>query len=69
LLEKQSGKKVKAVRSDRGGEYVNAELKKFFASNGIRHETTTPYTPQQNGAAERLNRTLMERVRAMLNDS
>jgi transposase InsO family protein len=62
LLEKQSGKKVKVVRSDRGGEYVNAELKKFFASNGIRHETIAPYTPQQNGAAERLNRTLMERV-------
>ncbi len=46
LLEKQSGKKVKAVRSDRGGEYVNAELKKFFASNSIRHETIAPYTPQ-----------------------
>ncbi len=49
MLEKQSSKKVKAVRSDRGGEYINVELKKFFASNGIRHETTAPYTPQQKG--------------------
>jgi hypothetical protein len=65
-LERQTGKTVKAVQSDRGGEYVNKALSDFFASKGIAHRLTAPYTPQQNGKAERLNRTLMERVRAML---
>ena len=64
--EKQVGNPVKTVRSDRGGEYVNSRLKDFFTTKGIVHQTTAPYTPEQNGAAERLNRTLMERVRAML---
>ena len=67
--EKQVGNPVKIVRSDRGGEYINTRLKDFFASKGIVHQTTAPYTPEQNGAAERLNRTLMERVRAMLQDA
>jgi len=66
MLETQSGRKLAAVRTDRGGEYLNAELKDFFAGKGVIHETTAPYTPEQNGAAERLNRTLVERMRAML---
>jgi len=69
LLENQSGQKLQAVRTDRGGEYLNNELKEFYAAKGIMHETTAPYTPEQNGKAERLNRTLMERVRAMLQDA
>ncbi|GJT45274.1 pol polyprotein [Tanacetum coccineum] len=53
------------VRSDRGGEYVSpfAEL---YAKQGIRHEFTTPYSPQQNNIAKRKNRTLKEMVNAML---
>ena len=66
MLETQAGQQLKLVRTDRGSEYLNAPLMDFFKSKGIIHETTAPYTPQQNGAAERLNRTLMERVRAML---
>ncbi len=66
MLETQSGRKLAAVRTDRGGEYLNTELKDFFTGKGIIHETTAPYTPEQNGAAERLNRTLVERMRAML---
>jgi Reverse transcriptase (RNA-dependent DNA polymerase)/Integrase core domain/GAG-pre-integrase domain len=69
MLETQSGKRVKRVRTDRGGEYVNNELGAFFKRKGIVHETTAPYTPQQNGKAERLNRTLNDRVRAMLIDA
>jgi len=68
-LETQSGNPVKAVRTDRGGEYLNAELKTYLQSKGIVHEMTAPYTPEQNGAAERLNRTLVERTRAMLLDA
>ncbi|XP_074579060.1 uncharacterized protein LOC141835562 [Curcuma longa] len=64
-VENQLNKKIKVVRSDRGGEYVSpfAEL---CAEHGIRHETTAPYTPQQNGVAERKNRTLKEMMNALL---
>jgi transposase InsO family protein len=66
LWENQTNCRVKIVRSDRGTEFVNAELKTFFAEKGIKHETSAPYTPQQNGTAERMNRTLKEKVRCML---
>ena len=46
-----------------------AQLEGFFKHKGVKHETTAPYTPEQNEAAERFNRTLMERVRAMLFDA
>lgn len=69
LMERQTGHKIKAFRSDNGTEFVNAETKKFFADHGIRHEKTVPYSPQQNGIAERCNRTVIEKARAMLVDS
>ncbi len=68
-MENESGLRVKAVRTDNGSEYINEVLSRFFSEKGIKHEKTVPYTPQQNGKAERLNRTLMEKVRAMLADS
>ena len=46
--ERQTGKKVKTLRSDNGLAYVNAEFRKVLDSEGIRHQTTCPYTPQQN---------------------
>ncbi|GJX80254.1 retrovirus-related pol polyprotein from transposon TNT 1-94 [Tanacetum coccineum] len=64
-VENQLGKKIKVVRSDRGGEYV-APFAELYAKHGIRHEFTAPYSPQQNGIAERKNRTLKEMVTAML---
>ncbi|KAK9824528.1 hypothetical protein WJX72_011105 [[Myrmecia] bisecta] len=69
LLENQSGSKVLVARTDNGTEYVNKALSEYFARKGILHQTTVRYTPEQNGAAERLNRTLMEKVPAMLEDS
>src|SRR5947209_362323 len=69
MLETQCGRRVKAIRTDNGTEYVNKELTEFLQSRGIIHQTTVPYNPEQNGAAERLNRTLLERARAMLNDA
>lgn len=65
-LETQCGQQLQAVRTDRGSEYLNRELTAYFDSRGVQHQTAIPYTPEQNGAAERLNRTLMERVRALL---
>jgi hypothetical protein len=69
LLETQSGRRVQKVRSDRGGEYGNKVLAEFAARKGIVMEVTAGYSPESNGAAERLNRTLLERVRAMLIDA
>jgi hypothetical protein len=66
MLETQTGATVQRMRSDRGGEFVNRELAHYFAGKGIVHETTVGYAPQSNGAAERLNRTLLERMRGML---
>jgi transposase InsO family protein len=65
----QTGEVVQRVRTDNGGEYVNKKLEHYFKKQGIVHETTTPYTPEQNGKAERLNRTLVESARAMLHDA
>jgi transposase InsO family protein len=65
-LETTSGQRLAAVRSDNGTEYLNSTLSFFFASKGVEHQTTTVYTPQHNGKAERLNRTLVEKARAML---
>ncbi|CAI5460024.1 unnamed protein product [Closterium sp. Yama58-4] len=62
-------KRIKVIRTDGGGEFVNAELEKWMKSKGIKHDVTTPYTPQQNGAAEPLNRTLVEAVRSLLQHS
>ena len=69
MLETQSGRKIKAVRTDRGSEYVNFTVDGYYANKGIISQTTMAYTPQQNGKAERLNRTLVEKTRAMLQDA
>ena len=66
LLETQTGQQLRTVRTYRGGEHLNHRLGEYLSSKGVLHQTTAPYTPEQNGAAERLNRTLVERVRAML---
>jgi transposase InsO family protein len=64
--ERTTGSPLKALRTDNGGEYTSKEFEDYLKSQGIQHQTTVPDTPQQNGAAERLNRTLEERTRAML---
>ena len=51
-VENQSGKKVKALRSDNGGEYISKEFAYFCAKKGIKREFIAPYTPTQNGVAE-----------------
>ena len=68
-VENQSGKKVKALRSDNGGEYISKQFADFCAEKGIKREFTAPYTPAQNGVAERMNRTIQERLMSMLSQS
>lgn len=69
LVENQTGKRIKILRSDNGREYVNRDMTTFLKENGIIHQTTIPYTPQQNGVSERANRTIIEKARSMLKDS
>ena len=65
----QTGRRMKGVLLDNAGENLSDEMKTFCAEKGVEIITTTAYTPEQNGKAERKNRTLVEMVRSMLADS
>ena len=65
-VETQLNKKIKIIRSDRGGEY-EFPFKEICTEFGIAHQMTAPYTPQSNGVAERKNRSLKETMNALLN--
>ena len=65
MVETEIGFKVKCLRSNNGGEYIDGGFSEYCAAQGIRIEKTIPGTPQQNGVAERMNRTLNERARSM----
>lgn len=68
-VEAQWNLKVAKLRCDNGKEYVNSTVSAWCRNRGIEIDTTVPYTPQLNGRAERLNRTLVEKIRALLFDS
>ena len=68
LVEKESGKKIRALRSDNGGEYVSQEFNDFCGEEGIKRELTEPHNPWQNGVAERNNRIIVGETQAMLHD-
>lgn len=69
MVHTQFGRKPKVIRSDRGGEYTGHNVSQFLKTNGIRMQYTAAYSPQQNGVAERKNRSLMEMARCMLLDA
>ncbi|CAH9125759.1 unnamed protein product [Cuscuta epithymum] len=64
-VENETNLKIKCLKSDNGGEYSSTEFVEYCAEQGIRMLKTVPETPQQNGVAERMNRTLNERARSM----
>ena len=66
MIKTKFGARPKVIRSDRGGEYMNAKVQKYLETQGIKVQYTVAYSPQQNGIAERKNRTLMDAVRSML---
>ena len=66
FVERESGKLVKELRSDRGGEFLSTEFCEYCNEHGIKRQLTTAYTPQQNGVVERRNRTVVEMARCML---
>ena len=65
-LEKCTCRKVKALISYRGGEYLSGEFQQYLKRCGIHHQLTTAKSPEQNGVAERMDRTLVEKARAMM---
>ncbi|CAI5993142.1 unnamed protein product [Closterium sp. NIES-64] len=64
--QRESGHKVKVIRTDNGGEFIGAVFEAVLKKKGIQHQLTVPYNPQQNGVAERFNRTLQEGARTLL---
>jgi transposase InsO family protein len=61
-VENQLERKIKRLRSDRGGEYFSGDFSDFYMEHGIIHERTSPHSPQSNGVAERKNQTLTDLV-------
>ena len=66
MVENNFKNKIKSIRSDGGGEHVKRDFHNFCESEGIRMEHSVPYTPQQNGVAERKNRSLKEMATCLL---
>ncbi|GJU51274.1 retrovirus-related pol polyprotein from transposon TNT 1-94 [Tanacetum coccineum] len=66
LVQRGLHAQVTTVRTDKGTKFLNKNLHAYFAKEGIRHETSTAQTPEQNGVVERRNRTLVEAARTML---
>ena len=64
-VEKETGLKVKCLRSDNGGEYIDEGFSEYYAAQGIRMEKTILGIPQQNGVAKHMNRILNEYARSM----
>ena len=65
-VENQTNFKIKALRFDNGGEYISKEFHEFCSEKGISRQITSPYSPQQNGVAEQMNRSILESTRSML---
>jgi hypothetical protein len=69
LVENQTGKKIKKLRTDNGLKFCTGEFDSFCVDHGIARHRTVPGTPQQNGIAERMNHTILERARCMLSNA
>ena len=68
-VQNQLGKKIKILRSNRGGEYLSQEFDNHLKECGIVSQLTLPGTPQWNGVSERRNQTLLDMVRSMMNQT
>jgi transposase InsO family protein len=66
LVENQLGRRIKALRTDGGGEFCSTEFHMFLRDNGIARQRAPRDTPQQNGVAVRGNRTILEMSRCLL---
>jgi transposase InsO family protein len=66
--QNEFGLRIKKIRSTNGTEFKNSQIQGFLEVEGIKHEFSSPYTPQQNGVMERKNRTLLDMARTMLDE-
>jgi transposase InsO family protein len=66
--QKEFGLPIKKIRSNNGTKFKNTQVEEFLDEEGIKHELSTPYTPQQNGVVERKNQTLIDTARTMLDE-
>jgi hypothetical protein len=66
--QNEFGLRIKKIRSDNRTEFKNSQIESFLEEEGIKHEFSSPYTPQQNGVVERKNRTLLDMARTMLDE-
>jgi hypothetical protein len=66
--QNEFGLRIKKIRSDNGTEFKNSQIEGFLEGEGIKHEFSSPYTPQQNGVVERKNITLLDMARTMLDE-
>ena len=69
VVENQTGKKIKRLRTDNGLEFCSSKFNEFCKNEGISRHHIVRNTPQQHGVAERMNQTLLERVRCMLSNA
>ena len=69
MIERQTEKKVKELRTDNGGEFYSDAFDDYCRNEGIIRYHTIPYTPQQNGVAERMNRIITSKARCMLSNA
>jgi transposase InsO family protein len=65
-VEAESGKRLKVLRTDRGGEFTAVEFATYCAEEGVERHLTAPYSPQQNGVVERWNQSIVGMARCML---
>jgi hypothetical protein len=66
--QNEFGLRIKKIRSDNGAEFKNSQIEGFLEDEGIKHEFSSPYMPQQNGVVERKNRTLLDMAMTMLDE-
>jgi transposase InsO family protein len=66
--QNEFGLRIEKIRSDNGTKFKNSQIEGFLEEDGIKHEFSSPYTPQQNGVVARKNRTLLDMARTMLDE-
>ena len=69
MVEKRTGRTIKCLRMDNGGEFISLQFEKYCKDEGIVRHKTNVYTTHQNGIAERMNMNLLERARIMLSNA
>ena len=69
MVTNMTEKKIKIIRSDNGGEYTSKEFSNYLKEKGIHDQLSVPWTPEQNGVSERMNRTIQETARCMIHNA